>query len=115
MTGLDGDNEARHWEFFGPVTQLYRAKDEADAVRIANDSPYGLGGAVFTKDEARGARVAAKIRTGMVFINHPLVPKADLPFGGIARSGYGRELIGLGIKEFVNHKLINIVDIDAPF
>ncbi|WP_264816206.1 aldehyde dehydrogenase family protein, partial [Gluconobacter kondonii] len=55
------------------------------------------------------------IRTGMVFINHPLVPKADLPFGGIARSGYGRELIGLGIKEFVNHKLINTVDIDAPF
>ncbi|MFT9332356.1 MAG: NAD-dependent succinate-semialdehyde dehydrogenase [Acetobacter persici] len=115
MTNLHGDNEARHWEFFGPVTQLYRAKDEDDAIRIANDSPYGLGGAVFTKDEARGARVAAKIRTGMVFINHPLVPKADLPFGGIARSGYGRELIGLGIKEFVNHKLINTVDIDAPF
>ncbi|MFT8464441.1 NAD-dependent succinate-semialdehyde dehydrogenase [Acetobacter persici] len=115
MTNLHGDNEARHWEFFGPVTQLYRAKDEDDAIRIANDSPYGLGGAVFTRDEARGARVAAKIRTGMVFINHPLVPKADLPFGGIARSGYGRELIGLGIKEFVNHKLINTVDIDAPF
>ncbi|GCD75675.1 NAD-dependent succinate aldehyde dehydrogenase [Acetobacter pasteurianus NBRC 3299] len=115
MTGLDGNNAARHWEFFGPVTQLYRAKDENDAIRIANDSPYGLGGAVFTKDEARGARVAAKIRTGMVFINHPLVPKADLPFGGIKNSGYGRELIGLGIKEFVNHKLINTVDIDAPF
>nr|WP_298798180.1 NAD-dependent succinate-semialdehyde dehydrogenase [uncultured Acetobacter sp.] len=114
MTGLDGENEARHWEFFGPVTQLYRVKDDAEAIRIANDSPYGLGGAVFTKDEARGARVAAKIRTGMVNINHPLIPKADLPFGGIARSGYGRELVGLGIKEFVNHKLINIVDIDAP-
>jgi len=114
MTGLDENNEARHWEFFGPVTQLYRAKDENDAIRIANDSPYGLGGAIFTADEERGARVAAKIRTGMVFVNHPLIPKADLPFGGIARSGYGRELIGLGIKEFVNHKLINIVDIDAP-
>ena len=115
LTGLDEKNEARHWEFFGPVTQLYRAKDEDDAIRIANDSPYGLGGSVFTKDEARGARVAAKIRTGMVFINHPTGTKAELPFGGIARSGYGRELIGLGIKEFVNHKLINIVDIDAPF
>ncbi|MBS1001494.1 NAD-dependent succinate-semialdehyde dehydrogenase [Acetobacter persici] len=114
MTGLDGENEARHWEFFGPVTQLYRAKDEADAIRIANDSPYGLGGAVFTKDEARGVRVASKIRTGMVNINHPLIPKADLPFGGVARSGFGRELVGLGIKEFVNHKLINVVDIDAP-
>ncbi len=115
MTGLDENNEARHWEFFGPVTQLYRAKDEEDAIRIANDSPYGLGGSVFTKDEERGARVAAKIRTGMVFINHPTTTKADLPFGGIARSGFGRELIDLGIKEFVNHKLINIVDIDAPF
>ncbi|QQX91623.1 NAD-dependent succinate-semialdehyde dehydrogenase [Gluconobacter sphaericus] len=114
MTNLHENNEARHWEFFGPVTQLYRAKDEDDAIRIANDSPYGLGGAVFTKDESRGARVASKIRTGMVYINHPLIPKADLPFGGIARSGYGRELVGLGIKEFVNHKLINIVDIDAP-
>ncbi|GBR04715.1 NAD-dependent succinate-semialdehyde dehydrogenase [Acetobacter oeni] len=114
MTNLHENNEARHWEFFGPVTQLYRAKDEAHAVKIANDSPYGLGGAIFTADEARGARVAAKIRTGMVFINHPLIPKADLPFGGIARSGYGRELVGLGIKEFVNHKLINVVDIDAP-
>ncbi|NHN85847.1 aldehyde dehydrogenase family protein [Acetobacter musti] len=114
MTNLHENNAARHWEFFGPVTQLYRAKNEEHAIRIANDSPYGLGGAVFTKDEARGARVASKIRTGMVFINHPLIPKADLPFGGIARSGYGRELVGLGIKEFVNHKLINIVDIDAP-
>ena len=114
MTGLDSDNAARHWEFFGPVTQLYRAKDEDDAVRIANDSPYGLGGAVFTKDETRGAHVASRIRTGMVFVNHPLIPKADLPFGGIKNSGFGRELIGLGIKEFVNHKLINIVDIDAP-
>ena len=115
MSNLDAKNDARHWEFFGPVTQIYRAKDEADAIRIANDSPYGLGGSVFTQDEARGARVARAIRTGMVVINHPLAPKADLPFGGIKNSGYGRELIGLGIKEFVNHKLINVVDIDAAF
>lgn len=59
--------------------------------------------------------MARAIRTGMVFINHPLSPKADLPFGGIKNSGYGRELIGLGIKEFINHKLINVVDIDAAF
>ncbi|MXV45258.1 aldehyde dehydrogenase family protein [Saccharibacter sp. 17.LH.SD] len=113
LTNLE-NTEARHWEFFGPVTQLYRAKDEDDAVRIANDSPYGLGGSVFTKDEERGKRVAARIRTGMVFINHPLIPKADQPFGGVKRSGFGRELVGLGIKEFVNHKVINVVDIDAP-
>ncbi|GBQ50515.1 NAD-dependent succinate-semialdehyde dehydrogenase [Komagataeibacter sucrofermentans] len=115
MTNLHENNEARHWEFFGPVTQLYRAKDEADAIRIANDSPYGLGGAVFTKDTKRGVKVAEQIYTGMVYVNHPTMVKADLPFGGVARSGYGRELIGLGIKEFVNHKLIDVVDIDAPF
>ncbi|GAN54887.1 aldehyde dehydrogenase [Tanticharoenia sakaeratensis NBRC 103193] len=115
MTNLHEQNEARHWEFFGPVTQLYRAKDEADAIRIANDSPFGLGGSVFTKDTQRGVKVAEQIETGMVFVNHPTMVKADLPFGGVARSGYGRELIGLGIKEFVNHKLIDVVDIDAPF
>lgn len=115
MTNLHSENEARHWEFFGPVTQLYRAKDEQDAICIANDSPFGLGGSVFTKDTKRGYKVAEQIYTGMVYINHPTMVKADLPFGGVARSGYGRELIGLGIKEFVNHKLIDVVDIDAPF
>ncbi|RFD20810.1 NAD-dependent succinate-semialdehyde dehydrogenase [Komagataeibacter melaceti] len=115
MTNLHKDNEARLWEFFGPVTQLYRAKDEADAIRIANDSPFGLGGSVFTQDTKRGVKVAEQIYTGMVYVNHPTMVKADLPFGGVARSGYGRELIGLGIKEFVNHKLIDVVDIDAPF
>ncbi|MFT9257251.1 MAG: NAD-dependent succinate-semialdehyde dehydrogenase [Acetobacter sp.] len=114
MTNLE-KNPARHWEFFGPVTQLYRASDENDAVRIANDSPYGLGGSVFTRNTERGVAVARRIYTGMVFVNHPTMVKADLPFGGVARSGYGRELIGLGIKEFVNHKLIDVVDIDAPF
>ncbi|NHO34109.1 NAD-dependent succinate-semialdehyde dehydrogenase [Acetobacter fallax] len=115
LTDAGHDNPARREEFFGPVTLLFRARDEADAIAIANDSPYGLGGSVFTKDEARGERVAQKIETGMVYINHPTMVKADLPFGGVLRSGYGRELIGLGIKEFVNAKLIDVVDIDAPF
>lgn len=115
LTEISEDNPARYWEFFGPVSMLFRAKDEADAVRIANDSPFGLGGSVFTKDTKRGAAVAAKISTGMVFVNHPTMVKADLPFGGVRRSGYGRELLGLGLKEFVNHKLIDVVDIDAPF
>ncbi|MGN7999121.1 NAD-dependent succinate-semialdehyde dehydrogenase [Sphingomonas sp. 22176] len=115
LTDLDDDNPARHWEFFGPVSMLFRAKDADDAVRIANDSPFGLGGSVFTADTKRGAEVARKISTGMVFVNHPTMVKADLPFGGVRRSGYGRELLGLGIKEFVNHKLIDVVDIDAPF
>jgi succinate-semialdehyde dehydrogenase / glutarate-semialdehyde dehydrogenase len=115
LTDLGEDNPARYWEFFGPVSMLFRAKDEDDAVRIANDSPFGLGGSVFTKDEKRGFEVAKRISTGMVFVNHPTKVEADLPFGGIRRSGYGRELLGLGLKEFVNHKLIDVVDIDAHF
>jgi succinate-semialdehyde dehydrogenase/glutarate-semialdehyde dehydrogenase len=115
LTNIAADNPARNWEFFGPVSMLFRAKDEDDAVRIANDSPFGLGGSVFTSNPKHGAEVAAKISTGMVFVNHPTMVKADLPFGGIRHSGYGRELLGLGIKEFVNHKLIDVVDIDAPF
>jgi succinate-semialdehyde dehydrogenase/glutarate-semialdehyde dehydrogenase len=115
LTNISEDNPARNWEFFGPVSMLFRAKDEADAIRIANDSPFGLGGSVFTSDPEHGLEVAKQISTGMIFINHPTMVKADLPFGGVRHSGYGRELIGLGIKEFVNHKLIDVVDIDAPF
>ncbi|MBU9197983.1 NAD-dependent succinate-semialdehyde dehydrogenase [Burkholderia gladioli] len=115
LTEILEDNPARYWEFFGPVSMLFRARDEAHAIQIANDSPFGLGGSIFTRDVERGARVARQISTGMVFVNHPTKVEADLPFGGIRRSGYGRELLDLGLKEFVNHKLIDIVDIDARF
>lgn len=115
LTDIGEDNPARYWEFFGPVSMIFRARDEADAIRIANDSPFGLGGSVFTRDTAHGVEVARQIATGMVYINHPTKVEADLPFGGIGRSGYGRELLGLGLKEFVNHKLIGVVDIDARF
>lgn len=115
LTDIAEDNPARYWEFFGPVSMIFKAKDEDDAIRIANDSPFGLGGSVFTSNPAHGAEVAKRISTGMVFVNHPTMVKADLPFGGVRRSGYGRELLGLGIKEFVNHKLIDVVDIDAAF
>jgi succinate-semialdehyde dehydrogenase/glutarate-semialdehyde dehydrogenase len=89
-------------------------KDEDAAVALANDSEFGLGGSVFTKDEARGVGVAKRIKTGMVFVNHPTWTSPELPFGGVKKSGYGRELSALGIEEFVNKKLINVVDIDAP-
>lgn len=115
LTGVAPDNPAYGWEFFGPISMIFRAKDEADAIRIANESPFGLGGSVFTSDVKHGAEVAAKISTGMVFVNHPTIVKADVPFGGIRHSGYGRELTGLGIREFVNHKVIGISDIDAEF
>jgi succinate-semialdehyde dehydrogenase/glutarate-semialdehyde dehydrogenase len=73
-----------------------------------------LGGSVFTADVARGKRVASRIDTGMVFVNHPTWTACDLPFGGIKNSGYGRELSSLGIQEFVNKKLVRVSSIDAP-
>ena len=115
LTNVTLENPAFKCEFFGPVSMVFRVRDEAEAIAVANDSPFGLGGSVFTQDIERGRRVAAQISTGMVYINHPTAAKADLPFGGIRRSGFGRELIDLGLKEFVNHKLIGVTDIDGNF
>ncbi|WP_242680910.1 aldehyde dehydrogenase family protein [Paraburkholderia hospita] len=70
---------------------------------------------MFTLDIPHGIEVAKKTSTGSVYVNHPTAVKADLPFGGVRRSGYGRELVGLGLKEFVNHKLIGVTDIDGEF
>jgi len=82
--------------------------DEAAAVALANNSPFGLGGSVFTRDAERGRRVARRIDTGMVFVNSAAMSLPDLPFGGIKNSGYGRELSAAGIQEFVNKKLIRV-------
>src|SRR5580658_8146741 len=106
LTDITSDNPAYRQEFFGPVALILPAKDEEEAIAITNDSPFGLGGSIYTKDIERGKRVASRIDTGMVFINYPSVSTADLPFGGIKRSGYGKELSDLGIQEFVNKKLI---------
>ena len=113
LTNIEPANPAYREEFFGPVALFFRVKDEDEAIALANDSDFGLGGAVFTKDVARGKRVASRIDTGMVFINHPTWTTADLPFGGIKNSGYGRELSSLGIQEFVNKKLVRVASIDA--
>jgi succinate-semialdehyde dehydrogenase/glutarate-semialdehyde dehydrogenase len=96
------------------VALFFQVKNEEEAVALANDSDFGLGGSVFTKDEPRGKRLARRIDTGMVFINHPTWTTPDLPFGGIKNSGYGRELSSLGIQEFVNKKLVRVASIDAP-
>jgi succinate-semialdehyde dehydrogenase/glutarate-semialdehyde dehydrogenase len=114
LTNIKPGNPAYHEEFFGPVALFFRVKDEEEAVELANDSEFGLGGSVFTADLARGKRVASRIDTGMVFINHPTWTAADLPFGGIKNSGYGRELSSMGIQEFVNKKLVRVSSIDAP-
>ena len=114
LTDIAPDNPAYRDEFFGPVALFFRVKDEDEAIALANDSDYGLGGSVFTQDIERGKRVASRIETGMVFINHPTWTAADLPFGGIKNSGYGRELSSHGIHEFVNKKLVRVAAIDAP-
>jgi succinate-semialdehyde dehydrogenase/glutarate-semialdehyde dehydrogenase len=106
LTNVTRDNPAYNQEFFGPVALVFPAKDEEEAIAIANDSPFGLGGSVYTSDIERGKRVASRIESGMVFINYPYVSAPELPFGGIKRSGYGRELSSFGLEEFVNRKLI---------
>ena len=115
ITNMLPDNPVYHEEFFGPVAVFFKVKNEQEAIDLANDSPFGLGGSVFTKDIERGKRVANLIDTGMVFINHPTWTQADLPFGGTKGSGYGRELSELGITEFVNKKLIRVNELSDPF
>ncbi len=114
LTNIAPTNPAFREEFFGPVALFFRVKNEEEAISLANDSEFGLGGSVFTRDVARGKRVASQVDTGMVFINHPTWTTPDLPFGGIKNSGYGRELSGAGIQEFVNKKLVRVRSISAP-
>ncbi len=108
LTSITRDNPAYFEEFFGPVAQVYVVKNDDEAVKLANDSHYGLGGAVFSKDIDRAKKMASRIETGMVWINWLTDTAPELPFGGVKRSGYGRELSDLGIKEFVNQKLVVI-------
>jgi succinate-semialdehyde dehydrogenase/glutarate-semialdehyde dehydrogenase len=114
LTNVAPGNPAFRDEFFGPVAMFFRVKDEASAIALANDSDFGLGGSVFTKDLARGKRVASRVETGMMFINNISWSDADLPFGGIKDTGYGRELGNMGIQEFVNKKLVRYVVAEAP-
>ncbi len=95
-------------ELFGPVAAIIRAKDEQDALRIANDSVFGLGAAVFTRDLQRGERIARELEAGSTFVNDLVASDPRLPFGGIKQSGYGRELGSYGIREFVNIKTVQI-------
>ena len=109
LTDITPDNPAHHEEFFGPVAAVYRVHSEEEAVTLANDTPFGLGSYIFTTDAAQAQRVADQIEAGMVYINGVGQDSAELPFGGVKRSGFGRELGRFGIEEFVNRKLIRTV------
>ena len=108
LTDIQPDNDAYTEEFFGPVASIYRVTGEDEAIKLANDTPFGLGSYVITNDPEQAMRVADQIDAGMVFVNAAGLEGAELPFGGVKRSGFGRELGRFGADEFVNKKLIRI-------
>ena len=108
LTGVSPESPSYREELFGPVACVYKAAGEDEAVELANDTPFGLGSYVFTTDAEQAKRVADKIEAGMVYVNLVGADGVELPFGGVKRSGFGRELGRFGIDEFVNKKLIRI-------
>jgi len=108
LTDIKPGNDAYYEEFFGPIASVYRVASEEEAVKLANDTPFGLGSYVYTTDPDQALRVADKIEAGMVFVNAVGAEGAELPFGGVKRSGFGRELGRFGADEFVNKKMIRI-------
>ena len=106
LTGVKPGMAAFDEETFGPVAAVTRVRDDAEAVEMANRSPFGLGASVWTSDPARGEALAAEIESGSVFVNGAVKSDPRLPFGGVKISGYGRELADVGIREFVNIKTV---------
>lgn len=108
ISGIPFDSDVAREEFFGPAAMIFRAQNEAEAMKMANDSRFGLGGAVWTRDEGKGLKLARQIEAGLVYVNGRVSSRPPLPFGGVKNSGYGRELAEHGIREFVNVKSICI-------
>ena len=108
LTDVTPDNDAYREELFGPVAVVYRSAPRTRRCKLANDTPFGLGSYLFTTDTEQAERVANKIDAGMVYVNIVGADGAELPFGGVKRSGSGRELGKYGADEFVNKKLIRV-------
>jgi succinate-semialdehyde dehydrogenase/glutarate-semialdehyde dehydrogenase len=111
LTGVTPHMRAFHEELFGPVAVVYSVSSEDEALRLANNSEYGLGGAVFSSDENRAIRVAQGLEVGMANVNTPAGEGAEIPFGGVKRSGFGRELGPGGMDEFVNKRLFYVKNV----
>jgi succinate-semialdehyde dehydrogenase/glutarate-semialdehyde dehydrogenase len=109
LTDVTPEMRAYSEELFGPAVVVYKVRDEEEAIELANDSRFGLGASVFSSDPDRGRSVAERIEAGMVWVNQPTGSSAELPFGGVKRSGYGRELSELGMFEFANRKLTRVL------
>jgi succinate-semialdehyde dehydrogenase/glutarate-semialdehyde dehydrogenase len=114
LTDVTPEMRAYHEELFGPAAVVYKVKDADEAVALANDSVYGLGATVMSSDMDRARSVAERLQAGMVWINQPTGSSPELPFGGIKRSGYGRELSELGMFEFANRRLVRTVPVKQP-
>jgi len=105
LVDVPRDSESYREEIFGPVATVYRVSSDAEALELANDCAYGLGGSVFSTDEARAERVASRLEVGMTHVNIIAAEAAEIPFGGVKRSGFGREMGPIGMGEFVNKRL----------
>jgi succinate-semialdehyde dehydrogenase/glutarate-semialdehyde dehydrogenase len=114
LSNIKPQQRAYHEELFGPVALVFEAKDADHAVQLANDSRFGLGGSVWTRNVQRGEELARRVEAGAIFVNSMVKSSPEMPFGGVKKSGYGRELSYLGIREFVNQKSIWIAKEEKP-